>query len=328
MIFFYCQSYQAFNMALRYRLENEVTIVTASENIIKACNYLGVKYLSHRQFSIDEIIFKAGLLKKELNKILSEIGKNNELHFSHTQYAIFCFLLIYQATKKGYQVVFHDFEFLYNRIIKIPLLNKNNLILKFRFLLIRFLFKAPIQLGMSSQGTYMICLQTQILENLKIRTIHNKNSYFDETFKLFQNIKLVNEKIKILFIAQTLSNENFFVQKEIEKVLSIINSTDIHIKMHPKLQNEFILEKCKRLPDFLPVEFFFNSVTQVVVSFHSASLVTASKFAHLKVISLLDIVGIKDEFITRVKKDLLDKSNGKILFPSTFNELKGFLLNE
>jgi len=324
-MYFYCISYQAFILALRYQMDHDVTMITDASNIIKACEYLNVKYIIHTEYTELDLIKRPKCVKAEITKVLKIIG-NHEIHFSHTQYAPFCFLLINKANENGQKVVFHDFEFVYDRVDRLPL-NKMNLILQFKYFCIKQFYNAPIQLGMSSPGTYMICLKKDFIQDSNIHIIHDNEIYYDETLKLFRNIDLPRIDIKILFIAQTFDNEKFFERNAIEEVLNILNIEQVHIKMHPKLNSTNTLLNCKKLPDFLPVEFYFKSVNNIVISFHSASLITASKFNHLKVISLFDIVGKKNEFSKKVKNKLLEKSDNRILFPSNINELI-LLLNE
>lgn len=321
--YFYCQSYQIFNLALRYRMDHDVTVITGAPNIIKACDYLNVSCIKHPEFLGLDFIKKFRQVNSEIDKILKITG-NYEIHFSHTQYAIFCFILITAAVKKGRKVIFHDFEFLYNRVDRIPL-NKRNSLLLLIYLCMKMRYKIPVQLGMSTPGTYMICLQMNFVDK-NINIIRDKNIYYNETLQLFQNIELTTIDIQNLFIAQTFNDDAFFDKNKINEVLRVLNSPDVCIKMHPKIKNNNELKQCKELPDFIPVEYFFKSVKSLVISFHSASLITASKFEKIKVISLLDIVGKKNEFIAKVRNDLITKSNNRIIFPQDITELQ-LLLN-
>lgn len=322
--YFYCQSYQAFNMALKMNMDEEVIVITAAGNIIKACDYLGIKYITHKLFSQRDLILKRNLCKSELKRLLCFID-THEIHFSHTQFAVFCFLLISQSVKCSKKVVFHDFEFLYKRINIIPLNNFNNLILLIRYHLIRILYDAPLQLGMSSPGAYMMCLRMKYVESSCISIIHDKETYFEDTLKGFKNIKLPELSIDILFIAQTFTDNKFFDLNKIKEVLRLIDNPGVHIKMHPKIKNVDELKRCQYLPDFLPVELFFGAVKRIVISFHSASLITASKFDNLFIISLLDIVGANSDFLDTVREELRDKSNNRIHFPSDIEEFKKML---
>jgi len=321
--YFYCQSYQAFNLAIKLSREVEVVVITGSPNIIKACEYLKINYIAHANYRGFELVKHYNKVNNEIKHMLTIIGKN-ELHFSHTQFAVFCFILINEAVKKNSNIVFHDFEFVYTRVRKLEL-TKRNIPLFIEYKAIRRLYKIPIQFGMSAPGAYMICLDLQILKDKSITLIHDKNDYFNETIKLFKTIKVNTEQIITLFIAQTFDDSLFLKKDKIEEVLKYINNERIHIKMHPKIINQNILEKCRVLPTYLPVEFFFSGVKKCIVSFHSASLITASQFEHIIVISLLDIVHEENEFKYKVKEDLICKSRNRILFPQTVEEFRKLL---
>jgi hypothetical protein len=298
--------------------DDEVIVITCAKNIIKACEYLKINYISHNDYPGFDLIKLRRSVKSEITKLLETIGED-ELHFSHTQFAVYCFILISEATRKRKDIFFHDFEFVYTRV-KWLTLNIRNLQLLVKYHAIKNIYKVPLQLGMSGPGANMICLDLSILRNKEIKVIHDKSDYFNQTVQLFKSVKLNNEAISTLFIAQTFDDINFFKKDNIDEVIKVLNDERIHVKMHPKLENTNLLEKCQMLPSYLPVEFFFSNVRNCVVSFHSASLVTASQFDNLKVISLLDIVGIENEFTEKVKDDLLIKSKNRILFPQNISE--------
>lgn len=312
-------------MALRMNMDEKVTVITGAGNIIKACDYLGVKYIKHEIFSQRDIILKQTKCRAELHRLIKVID-NQELHFSHTQFAVFCFLLVDLAMKHGNKVVYHNFELLYKRLDHLPFISVKNYLLGIRYFLIKALYNAPLQLGRAAPGIIMICLHTNFLEDKRITNLENRDTYFTETIKLFQSIKLPEAPINVLFIAQTFVGSEFFDDSKIKEVISLLDNPSIHIKMHPKLRTEDLFRKCIQLPDFLPVEFFFNQCRHLVISFHSASLITASKFDHLKVISLLDIVGKKNDFITKARDGLLVNSSLKIIFPSSIMEFRNLLV--
>lgn len=317
--YFYCQSYQAFNLAIKLNQETDVVVITGAPNIIKACEYLKIEYLVHTDYPGLELVKQHNKVKRDISNLLETIG-NNELHFSHTQFAVFCFILINEAVKNRMNIFFHDFEFVYTRVKTLPI-QKSSLSLLLKYQAIKYLFKVPLQLGMSTPGANMICLDLKILNNSNITLVHDKNDYFNETLRLFKTIQINVEPIKTLFVAQTFDDSGFFRKDKIDEVLQMLNTEKTHIKMHPKIANGNILAKCHVLPDFLPVEFFFSAVSKCVISFHSASLVTAAQFSNLQAISLIDLVGVESEFNQKVKIDLMMKSTNRILFPKTIEEL-------
>lgn len=320
-MYFYCQSYQAFNLALSLGLKDEVIIITSSENIIRACEYLKIKYLQHVQFSHSEIITRKDKCLKEINRLIKIIG-NEELHFSHTQFAVFCFLLVHISLEKKNKIIFHNFEFVYSRIKRIPIRCKEDFLLYTRYFFIKMFYNAPIVLGMSNPGLYMICLSLDFINCSKILVIDNSQRYYAQCLFLFKTIKIPGDDIGFLFIAQNIDSAQIYNKLKVKEVLSILNTPTVYVKMHPKLGRINGFEKCQILPEYLPVELYFNKVRKCVISFHSASLITASKFSNLKVISLIGIVEHVNSFTDQVKKDLIIKSNNQILFPESIEEFK------
>lgn len=318
--YFYCQSYQFFNLALSYNMTEEIIIISSVKNIIDACKFLNIEYISHDPFTAIEMIKRKNSVFIEINRIIKLIG-NNELHFSHTQYAIFCFYLVKKSIDHNKIVIFHNFEFVYERI-KIGFGYSHEKIYKyFILMMLKLLYNLPIELGKSSGNTFMICLKFSYIQRKVNKIIDNKDTYYIKTLECFKKFKINYPEINILFIAQYPDNNFFYIEK-IKEIFSILNNKLVSVKMHPKLGHVEGLNDCSILPEFLPVELFFNKVKNYVISFHSASLITASKFEQFKTISLLDIVGIEDPFILKVKCDLISKSNNKILFPKNIKELK------
>lgn len=318
--YFYCQSYQAFSMALLMSLSNEVIVITSTENILKACKLLKIKYIEHKIFKLKDFIIKKVEVIKEILRLLS-IVKEDEIHFSHTQFAVFCFLLVDHFNKKGGKTYFHNFEFVYPKPNLTSLIKKTYIYYKFYQILLKIFYKIPLEVRMSTSNSFMISLNLKYIFN-NSNLIDNKDTYYNEVQKFYFNYDFEYPKIENLFIAQTFTNYNLFREEKIKELLPVINNEKIYVKNHPKLGKVPGLEKCKELPDFLPVELFFNKVTNCVFSFHSASLIVASKFENCKTVSLLDIVKQNDPFLDEVKLDLQNKSDRRIIFPKSIEELK------
>ena len=320
MKYFYCQSYQAFNLALAMNLESEVTVVTAAENIIKACEFLKIEYLSHIKFSISDFIYRKPEVDKEVQRLIRIIGQS-ELHFSHTQFAVFCFYLVKELNDKNGATVFHNFEFVYSQPKIKSVTNKSFLLTKIKQVYLSNKYNLPLEVRMSTKKSFMLSLMINYIYKNSKKVVDDKNDYYDLTLKMFKEFDFNFPVIENLFVAQTFSLGVFNPEKT-KEISSVLNSEKIYLKEHPKLGPVKGLDKCIKLPDYLPVELFFQKVKGNVISFFSASLVTATKFDNIKVISLIDLIGTKDSFLEKVKKDLVLKSKNKILFPQSISEVK------
>ncbi len=324
MKFVYCQSYQVFNLALSMSLKDKVIVVSSAQNIIKACRFLKLDFVEHTPFRLKDMIRNKKEADKEVQRLV-EILQGHELHFSHTQFAVFCFYLVSELNKCNSQVVFHDFELVYTKPDISSLFslhfwnaNLNQQILKFRY-------KVPFELRKSTGHAYIQSLSLDYIRKACYRTVNDKDDYFDITLQMFRDFKFDYPEIENLFVAQTFSNASLFKKDKIKELLPVINYPGMTLKNHPKLGAVKGLEECPALPDFIPVELFFQKVTGHIFSFHSASLVTASMIDHVKAISLLEIVKTDDRFNEIAKADLINKSNNRIEFIKSISELKTLL---
>jgi len=245
--------------------------------------------------------------------------EEKEFHFSHTQFAVFCFLLVKKLIDKKNPVIFHDFEPVYKNIRKYKPKTINNFKVITTCILLRILYRLPLEIRESVKNSYIISLKQNYIHNSATQINNVKYIYFKETLQMFKSVDLNYPIINNLFIAQNI-DPRFYKQDSVQKIIKIINNKNVTVKMHPKLGAVEGLNKCTILPEFLPVELFFNKVNTVVISIHSASLITASHFDNIKVISLIDIVSNKDPFIFKVKNELQKLSNNKIIFPKTICE--------
>jgi len=317
--YFYCQSYQAFNLALFMNLDDDVIVISAAKNIIKACDFLKVKYIEHSPFANRDFVKRKYKIKSEVDRLIREIG-NDELHFSHTQFAVFCFYLVKKLNDRSGKTVFHNFEFLYSSPNKLSLFKRNFYRVKSWQVIIAIIYKLPIVVRMSSSTSFMISFDINYINDYCNEVIDDKKQYYDLTIKMFQNYSFDYPNIGNLFIAQTFTNQAFFDTKKVETLLPILNTSNVSVKNHPKLGPVAGLTNCDELPEFLPVELFFQKVTGSVISFQSASLITASCFKNIKVISLLDLVKTDDIFNEKVKKNLISQSENRIVFPQSIAE--------
>ncbi len=326
MKYFYCQSYQAFNLALALSMEDKVTIISSVENIIKACSFLEVDFIEHKKFRLKDFIENKSDVNYEIERLVRIID-HNEMHFSHAQFAVFCFCLVKKINDRKGKTIFHNFELVYKKLDShfINLLNKEYLYSKINNTYLKFQYKLPVEIRKSTNNTYVISLNMDYIQRKSFKIIDDKASYFDITLKMFKNFEFDYPTINHIFVSQTFEVADLFDKDKINEVLPIINQKHITLKNHPKLGAVKGLENCKTLPSYLPVELFFQKVKGSVISFHSASLVTATKFDNVNTISILDLVRTDDPFNDTMKSYLSEKSNDKIRFISKIDEFKNII---
>ncbi|OAN60341.1 hypothetical protein A8B79_10360 [Balneola sp. EhC07] len=311
----------------KFVLNNSVTVITASENVFKACEYIDIPVLRHRLFKIRSFFTEIKAVKKEITTILN-IVDNDELHFSHTQFAVFCFLLIHTMIKKGERPIFHDFEMVYNSFRKkIPNFREAKLIIQ-KLLLVVFYEKVPLELRKTTKKNVMISLNLNFIKENSLVIEYETNQYYEKTLELFGKLNIDYSPFNFLFVAQNIkigSHNSKEYNKKVSEIYNLLEQYAFVVKMHPKLGNIGSLSNLETLPEFLPVEFFFNKVKHAVVSFSSASLVTASKMGGVSVISLNDLLPNNDDFTKQAKEKLISDSEGEIKFVKSIFELKNYL---
>ncbi len=326
MKYFYCHSYQAFNLALALSMKDKVTIISSSENIIKACRFLDVDFVEHKPFRLKDFIKNKSYVNYEIERLV-QIIEHNEMHFSHAQFAVFCFYLVKKINDRKGKTIFHNFELLYKKpkFHFTNLLNKQYLYSIVNTTYLKLQYKLPVEIRKSTSNAYVISLKMDYIQRKSFKIIDDKSSYFDTTLKMFKNFEFDYPTINHIFVSQTFEVSDLFDKDKINEVLPIINQKHMTLKNHPKLGDVKGLENCKILPSFLPVEFFFQKVKGSVISFHSASLVTASKFDNVNTISILEMVRTDDPFNDTMKSYLREKSDDKIRFVSEINEFKNII---
>lgn len=326
MIYFYCKSYQAFNLALATFQSQPVTVITPNGNIIKACEHLGVPYVGHKPLNAIDMIRDRKATRKEAARLV-DIIQGAELHVSHTQLAVFCFYLIKRLVLAKGKVVFHTFEFVYSKPTMQALRTPGFYKQLFYLVALRSLYRLPLELRHAGKAMYVISLSLDYLRDRSYRVADDKDTYYQQTLELFRTFKMPDYSFDFLFIAQTFSNKTLFHIERTYETIPVLAEHGFHVKMHPLLGHVKELESCPVLPDYLPVELFLNSVRKAVVSFHSAALVTAAQFPHIRTISLIDIVKGDETYNEKLKQHLISQSNDRIYFPQSIGAFRELLRN-
>lgn len=307
-------------------MEDKVTIISSAENIIKACRFLKVDVVEHKPFGLRDFMTKKSDVNYEIER-LDRIIDQNEFHFSHTQFALFCFCLVKKINDRKGKTIFHNFELLYKKQkarIK-DLLSKQFWYFKTNTVYLKRQFKLPVEIRRSSSNAYVISLKMDYVQKKSFKIVEDKASYFETTNVMFKNFKFDYPPINHIFVAQTFEAADLFDEAKINIVLPLIDQKHISLKNHPKLGAVKGLENCKTLPDYLPVELFYQKVYGSVISFHSASLVMAAKFENVDAISIIELVRTNDPFNDTMMRYLKDKSDDRIRFVSELDELKNVI---
>ncbi len=323
--YFYCGSTQA----VLYALADEDYIIISSTIIAKKlCRILQRELIDiNVDVNIKSLIKHPLKIKNEIDRLVLTL-RGNELHFSHSQFAVFCFILTNEVSKTDISVFFHDFEFLYNENISAKLFFETffkNIKCFIKKKIIELLYNIDLSFKEMS-GMFLIAIDNDFLNNRKVKII--RNDFYKKTLKLFINFPNLKKTYRYIYLTQNLLNNNLFESESLIALFEYLSTKNINVKLHPGMKEKeavFFENKIISNED-LPAEFFFNSVTHAIISVHSSALITAAKFEHLKSISLLGLLKPLDPiFFKKVKRDLVVKSANSIYFPSSFKELDSLL---
>lgn len=320
MKYFYCQSYLAFNFSLRYK---DVCVITSQKDIIKACDYLNIKYIEHTSFTTNDFVVKKKAITAEIGKIVDAID-DGEFHFSHSQYAIFCFLLAVSAKKVNKKVIFHDFEYEYSKASFSFSLNYFKI--KASQIILNAMYSSILEIRLLLKHKFVLSLNKKTIQEFDIKS-YKENEYNQIVEDTMTNFKMDNAHTeKILFIDQGLTNKINFYTEHVDQLMEYLRSVPTIVKAHPIHTPKGFFSGFKLLPQFLPVEMFFNGIKGVVISSYSNALLLASTFPNIKAVALLYMM--KDATLkAEIKKKYQKESSGKIIFVNSLEELQTLVDN-
>ena len=322
--YFYCNSYQAFFMALNISTEkNPVTILTSKKDIAKVCEDLELPIINLKNHSIKEIIVKS----KKINTLIKSVCKtisNGCLHFSHTQFDVFCFLLINEYAKKHGLVKFYNFELVINSNERFLFTKRFFKILIFKWI-INSSYKTNLIIKIINKRP-LFAIDNNFFFYNKIDIIDNKTQFYNIVYRVSQKNKINVGPIEVLFLGQNLLNSTQISTPSIINLYQYLNNYNIVVKHHPYMSEEKIFESKFQVPLYLPAELLFGNVVKSVISINSVALITASRYAGIKAISLMNLLTINDlKLSTQIRELLTQESKGRIFFPNSFEELDKLL---
>jgi len=338
MEYIFCGAYESLLFALYLKeIGEKITIVTDNNNILKYCEIENIEYIKFEKISVTPLkIYKVFYLKKILNNALDKIILKNGDHFYLTgeSKAYNAFYLAKELSKRG--VVYF-----YNPGRK-PEKYKHSKNKPFfvRGEIVRFILKLFLNLDLiyyDSRGSPCFGINDAFMKKHNITKYKLDVSSDKIGLIVAKRSKLNFKKFDNLIISQGTLN-NIIKSDSLKNIYkNILNlPVEFAFKKHPvqksnkisDLSFHNIFEKCHDIPEYIPVEMIFNNIKKDVISVYSISLINASKFKHLKSISLLELVDWGNKsFKKEIKNYLITESNNNILFPKNIKELEKIILN-
>lgn len=337
-----------FALYLKNVLGKEITLVTCDEDMMSYCDIENIKYIS---FELKETqserykipsISKLFALKKTLDDVIKKIDISEKDGFFLVGLPAKAFDGFYLAKELSKKVVVyyrnpHDrqlniyksskykpifFRSAINRIFLKTMLGLDLMYYEYNnnpILGVDDKFFKKYNIAEYLPGVPSVELDLETIKKTKSKYKEYDNVIIDDRTPLenitkFDSTKKTYEKLFKLPI-------NFAFKKHPHP--TPITPEDEFSKSYYK-----IFKYLEEVPRYIPAELLCNNIKRSVISIHSVTLIAASQLPHLKAISLLELVDWYNESYKKEFKDYFIKNSGnKILFPSSFEELKEILLN-
>ena len=359
MYYFFANSYFQLYHALDLDFNNEqkVTIITRNIAIEKFCRHISKKVICYNR-SPKYATFRVHKELKHLIKIKSEAKEFIEsINFNKDDTIIYPlkYFQIYQAGNDSYLLkIISNIANVYfmnitdrSKFIKTSLRNVKIRINRIRVRYLRLLYYMVFGVKFSY---YKIDSENNIYKKIYLR-LNNENigvdnialsNYNHDHMESINNVinkfdNLITEQYDHLIIYEGDGKglDSQFSISSIENLyrylFSRINS--FGIKRSPKvlqgLKNQLNIDIEKNyncLPTHLPSELLLKNINKSVISISSATLINASGYKNLKLVSLLELVSWHDQNRKIGEKNFLLKNGKNILFPKNYDELIQLLL--
>lgn len=286
--------------------------------------------LDHKSIHLDASLrfvdlFNLRILRQRI-KDFNNIVKQEELVFTHYQYADLLFLFLFNRIKDS-RSVFYDLEPLANNSVTLDILfksYKNFIRVVLSRILFKMLYNTPLKIQFYAKSFYLALDKTKLAKfGIEQRCIGMSNEELAVHVARYTSISSVS--VNFLYIAgpefkETSKMFNLKSIYELEKFLKVL---DIPIKPHPSGYKTPATSL--QVSDSIPTELLFNSIKNGIISICSTSLISASHFfinSNVKVICLAELVNWIDEDsrqdqIERIK----ERGLKNIYFPNTFHDL-------
>jgi len=341
MIYIYCGSHLSLLFAVSLKNKgNEITAISSSEDVKKYCNdeninFIKLEYIRPTLLSIHKL-FK---LKKMLNNTLEKIkcSKGDIYFLTGTVKGYESYYLAKELFKKGFDIHYTVVSGLKFKKLKNPWYKP----IFIRGIITRLALKLILGLDLkyyTNQSGPLLGIDDKFIKKYNFKKYEHNISNEELILEVAKSSKSSNKTFENVIVDQGSFGDVLKpgTIKNLYKKLSEI-PVEYNFKKHPvptakdSLSDDptayDIFKHCDQVPRYIPVELLINNINNSIISIFVPALVTASHFDHLKSISLMELVDFTDEsYKKKIKNSLIEKSNNKIQFPSSFEELNNMLL--
>ena len=339
MNYILCASYKTLLFALHLKYKGKkITVVTYNKDLIKFCETENIdciefEFIRPKVSTFYQFFKLKKMLDATIKKIDIQKGDTFFLLGKTKGYSQYYLSKELSKKNKGYYKDSDRKQKIYKAPRSKPIF--------FRGVIMRFLLKTFLGLDIiyyiGNNGDPILGISDEFLKKYNIDEFEPNISSEELIIDTVKNYKNNYKKIdNLLIIDDPLSMVKF------DSIRAVYNKIyDLPLKFasknHPrpiekseKTYSHYydLFKNYEEVPRYVPVELFCNNIRKNVIAVLSTALITASKFQHLKAISLLELVDwyhqpSKEDF----KQDFIKNSNNKIIFPKTYEELEELLMN-
>jgi len=355
MYYFFANSYLQLYHALDFDFNNEqkVTIITRNIAIEKFCRHISQKVICYKQpskyasFRIHKELAFLYKQKIETKKLFANINfKKDDVVFYPSKY-----FHIHVAGIESYllKIISNVANIYFMNIIDRVKLIETSLEhvkvgikrIRVRYLMLLYYIVFGVKFSYykidsdSENNIYKKIYLKLNNENIGVNNITLPN-YNHDPMEAINNIinkfgNLITEQYDHLIIyegdGEVDSSYSISSLEDLYKYLfSRINNFGIKRsgKIFQGLNNQLnidIEKKYNCLPAYIPSELLLKNINKSVISISSATLINASGYKNLKLVSLLELVSWHDQNRKIGQKNFLIKNGKNILFPKNYDEL-------
>jgi len=348
MNFYYCAAYEQFYLALyaRDKEQRNITIVTQHFGIKQFCDDLNIKstyYDSTRQnisyIKIFKLLRHLYQEKKRMGQVFKIINvKQGDSFFIPTKIFPWEWVgpnaYLFKKVSKIADVYLGDFSFAKSQKVQISNFNKRAFILEIQGIINWIVFGIKPNIYITGNKYYFGLSSKFILKN-KIKSFEVNASPDQLISEVIgkQTYRMVKEEYDNMILYELKSHGNkkisyHHLEEFYSTIFEILN--DFAIKEHPNIffrdemnQINYPLKNSYNfLPAYIPSEFLFKNIRKNVISFASATLITAAKQEHLKAISLIELIEWKSTNVKKHYRDFLINQEDRILFPKDLDQFR------
>lgn len=350
MYYFFVNSYFQLYHALDIAFYNEqkVTIITRNIAIKNFCGHINNKVIFYNQ-SPKYATFKVHKLLKHLIKIRSEAKEFIEsINFNKDDTIIYPskYFHIYQAGSDSYLLkIISNVANVYfmnitdrAKFIETSLGHEKIRINRIRIRYLRLLYYMVFGVKFSYCKIYS---ENNIYKKIYLR-LNNENIGVDKSNYNHDHMESINNVINKFDNLITEQYDHLIIYEgdgRVESSYSISSLEDLYRYLFSKI-NSFGIKRSAKilqglnnqlnidieknyncLPAYIPSELLLKNINKSVISISSATLINASGYKNLKLVSLLELVSWHDQNRKIGQKNFLIKNGKNILFPKNYDEL-------